>query len=210
MGSKMGATIDQMLSDVRVKIPKLFKIVLDNCKKLVESFETKVRITEQKLQNDIDALTSKPGLTEDLSKRFKLDQMKAINNFKEETQIKLRTISEKVLKRIQDLNRQCQEVVRTVIELQRGIKNDLSKYIEDHSCDPKNIMKFCHEKVDPLYQNFIKVKKSVDKILRTLPKRMDIIYSDLEGEIKRLEEQTFKNCESLVDKYKRLTDPMRA
>lgn len=201
----MAGYVSQILGEIKAKIPTLFQDVIDQCKAVVEHFETHLKKMNSEAQLKLNSITEESVMPPETLKRFKEDQQKSLEKFKDEIEKKLRKISEKALTRIRDLNKTSQDVVTSVVEFQNVVKDRLTKLIDENKLDPKNLALSIKAEVEPLHKQYAKVKRNVEKMNNTLPKKLASIYAELETDVKKLDEQSVKKIESIVEKYKRLT-----
>lgn len=200
----MSGKIGEILSDIRSQLPALFQNVIDNCKKVVEGFENHLKETESKAKLTLAAMTDKTLMPDDIYKRFREDQDRAFIKFKEEAQKKLRQISEKALVKIREQNKKSQEVVNEVVEFQQELKKRVSAHIDEFISEPQKMIAEFTSEVDAFYVKYSKLRKDVDKITKVLPKRMDTIYKELSDDVQKLEEQSNRSCDAMIEKYRRL------
>lgn len=203
----MACRVSEILMIIKTKIPSIFQEVIDDCKRLVEDFELRLVSIQNETEVILDNMTYDTLMSGDTLKRFKEDQSKAVNKFKEETEKGLRTVSEKALSKIRDLNKKSQEIVNAVVDFQKEVKEKISDIIEH--CSDDETMKLSdafRDLAEPLHVNFSKIKREVDRITKILPKKMEGIYSDLQSDLKKLEQQSDCKINAIVEKYKRLTE----
>lgn len=201
----MACRVAEILMIIKTKIPTIFQEVIDNCKKEVEDFEIRLQSVQNETEDILDNMAYDATMPDDTLKRFKEDQTKALLKFREDTEKSLRSISDKALSKIRDLNKKSQEIVNGVVEFQKEIKDKISEVIEQHDDTNMKLSDAFKELADPLYSNFTKIRKEVEKITTTLPKKMDVIYKDIQTDIKKLQLQTDAKINNIVEKYKRLT-----
>lgn len=203
----MACRVAEILMIIKTKIPAIFQEVIDKCKKEVENFEQQMQTLQNDTEELLDTMIFDNPMSEDVLRRFKEDQNKSLLKFREETEKNLRAISEKALSKIRDLNKKSQEVVNSVVDFQQEIKERIAQIIDKHEKESESLKlsESFRDLCSPLHGNFTKIRKEVEKLTQTLPKKMDIIYNELQSEIKKLSIQTETKSKAILEKYKRLT-----
>lgn len=199
--------IEDMLSFLRLSIPPVFDKMTETCTQSIERLESALLLIEQKTRSKFIEEVEKSASSKESCTKFGQKQSKALKMIKDGARKKIKEINRTTLRKINEEREKSQKVINSVIEMQSNIQAKVACGIEEFIHNSTVMLLFCHKLVVPLFKKYSKMKKDVQRLLNTLPKKMELIFDKLQEEVAAIKTQFERHCDLINQLYIKMLIP---